>query len=1120
MKHLLLFISKRFVAYCLLFACLLLTALPASAQKQSISGTVTDATTNMPLIGAAVVVKGTSVGTSTDANGAYTLKVKPADVLVCSYFGYIQQEIVVGNRTSANFALAEENKKIDEVVVVGYGTLKKTQLVGAVENISGKALEGRTNATITRSLQGQVPGLNIIQSDGKPNHSGSVSIRGNGVSYNSRKSMTDAAGKSNSLGAGSTGALVLIDGVEGDMTTVNPDDVENISVLKDAASSAVYGARGAYGVILITTKKAKGESVSVNYNGSFAVSRRTVIWEDNIVSDGYTWAQNFANFYQNDTRTPTSSGSFPTAINNKKDTFSPEYLAELGVRAANGYKDKYGLNGNGNYMYYGNTNWLSMFYKDYSTTQNHNLSISASSERIQYSLSGRYYDQGGIYKIGDEEFKSYNLRQKGSVKINKWLTIDNNTSIFKRKYHQPMMTSAGNTLRQIEHRGQPVYVPYNEDGTPTYWGVASGYEVFKRGNTYQENNKLDAITKTTLTAEAIKDVLKIEGDFTYKAIRSQQERVSEQFRVSEAPDAWTDYNTSSYKSDWRYVTDYLAANLVLTWTPKLGEKHDLNVIGGYNVEKTDYRNQYLNSTGLLYPSLPSFTLMDGFELGSAESGGYDKRYVGIFARANYTLLNRYIFEFAGRYDGASLFPSKSQWGFFPSGSIGWRVSEEPWMKWSRNWLDNFKIRANVGSAGNSNISPYYFLEKMSADKSGLLFDGKRGTVVGAASIVPDNLTWETVTTYDVGLDIDVLNNRLSFSGDYYQRNTTDAICQGPELPDLYGATTPYGNYGAFKTKGWEVALSWRDSFTLGGKPFKYSAKVSVWDSRTWVTKYYNNSGNILTFYEGKELGEIWGFRTDGYFLSNDEANNWAIDTFHKNGSNFRAYAGDLKFIDINGDGKIDTGKGTLDDHGDLDRIGNEAPRYNYGINLSANWNGIGLSMLIQGVGQRDWYPNCESGFFYGMYNRPYGYIMKSQLGDNVVNVDYSTQNWVVTNADKKPYWTRQVGYSANRNVGPLTWENDYYLQDASYFRIKNITVDYTFPKKLTQKIHIQNLKVYISADNIFTHSPMFKNTDMFDPEVIDNGDSDFGQDSGLSGIGQGYSYPMLKTVTIGLNVTF
>lgn len=336
----------------------------------------------------------------------------------------------------------------------------------------------------------------------------------------------------------------------------------------------------------------------------------------------------------------------------------------------------------------------------------------------------------------------------------------------------------------------------------------------------------------------------------------------------------------------------------------------------------------------------------------------------------------------------------------------------------------------------------------------------------------------------------------------------------------YGATTPYGNYGAFKTKGWEVALSWRDSFTLGGKPFKYSAKVSVWDSRTWVTKYYNNSGNILTFYEGKELGEIWGFRTDGYFLSNDEANNWAIDTFHKNGSNFRAYAGDLKFIDINGDGKIDTGKGTLDDHGDLDRIGNEAPRYNYGINLSANWNGIGLSMLIQGVGQRDWYPNCESGFFYGMYNRPYGYIMKSQLGDNVVNVDYSTQNWVVTNADKKPYWTRQVGYSANRNVGPLTWENDYYLQDASYFRIKNITVDYTFPKKLTQKIHIQNLKVYISADNIFTHSPMFKNTDMFDPEVIDNGDSDFGQDSGLSGIGQGYSYPMLKTVTIGLNVTF
>lgn len=1115
--------SKKFavrgVFTCALACLMMLISSSVFAQSQTISGTVTDATTNSPLAGAAIMVKGTTVGTISDADGSYRINAKPTDVLVCTFFGYKSQEVTVGNRSAVNFSIAEDNTKIDDVVVVGYGTLKKTQLVGAVENLSGEALEGRTNSNITRSLQGQIPGLNIIQTDGKPNHQGAVYVRGGATSYKTRASVSSAGEGSHTIGQGGS-ALVLIDGVEGDLTTVNPDDVETISVLKDAASAAVYGARGAFGVILVTTKNAQKDNIRVNYNGSFSVNRRTVIWEDNLVSDGLEWLDNFANFFQNDTRTPESPGNLPSAVNNRADTYSTAYHEEFRRRKAEGDTNLYGLTSKGNYAYYGSTNWLDMFYKDYNISHTHNLSISGSSDKVSYALSGRYQNQDGVYKIGNEEFKSYNLRSKGSVKIAKWATLSNNTSIFSRKYYQPMVTGGNQPiLRQFEHRGQPIYTPYNEDGTLSFYGASVMYGAFQDGSSYQQNDKFDVISTTTLTLEPIKDVLKISGDFTYKAIRSTQVRISDIQTGYVAPGAEESYNTSSYKSDWRYNTDHLASNIVLTWTPKLGDNHNLNVMGGWNIEKTKYRRLYLQRKGLLYASIPSFELMDSDEY-SVEDDGYDRSMVGVFGRINYTLLNRYIFEFAARYDGSSRFPSNQRWGFFPSGSIGWRLSEEPWMTWSRNWLDNFKIRANVGSLGNANVSDYSFMDLMSVARSGIVINGaKQPYTMSPNSFVPASLTWETVTTYDIGLDMDFLRNRLSFSGDYYWRYTNDMLINGPDYPELLGADSPKGNYGSLKTKGWEASLSWRDSFKLGGKPFNYNVKVSVWDSRTWVKEYYNLNGNIYSYYAGKELGEIWGFRTDGYFLSNEEANNWVPDTFHKNGSNFRAYAGDLKFIDVNGDGKIDAGAGTLDDHGDLERIGNESPRYFYGINLGANWNGIGLSLFFQGVGQRDWYPGCESGFFWGMYNRPYGYLPKVHTTDAVI-MDYSTPNWVVTNASSRPYYTRQVAYAANRNVGPLTYENDYYMQDASYFRLKNITIDYTFPKEMTRKIRIENLKVYVSAENLFTHSPIYKHTKMFDPEVIGNGDSDFSTKFGLSGVGQGYSYPMLKTITIGLNVTF
>ncbi|MCF0174347.1 MAG: TonB-dependent receptor [Bacteroidales bacterium] len=1108
----------------LLLVCI--TSLGVRAQSLSVSGTVLDQA-GQPVFGAAIMVKGTNTGVTSDMDGTYTIKVANKNAtLQCQLYGYEPQEVAINGRSKVDFTLKEDSEMLDATVVVGYGTLKKAQLVGAVETLDSEALEGRVNASVTRTLQGQIPGLNIIQTDGKPNHSGQVYIRGNSTSYNRRASMTSATGASESIGQGGS-ALVLIDGVEGDLSTVNPEDIESVSVLKDASSAAVYGARGSYGVILVTTKQPSKDKVSVTYSGSVSVKQRLINWEDNYVDNSYIWAVNFDEFYKGDSVTPTAPGKQATKINNRGAAFDDAYLAELKNRMENGYKDIYGVASNGSYIYYGNVNWYDIFYKKANVAHTHNVTVQGSSDRVSWWVSGRYYGQDGIYKIGKEKYDQFNLRAKGKIKITKWLTFDNNTSVFKRDYFQPTgavpSEASGNILRNIEHRGQPLYPIYNQDGTYTFYAAAVGYQSFVRNSSYQNNDKLDVITTSALTFDIIKEVLQIKADYTYKGIRSKQERISDTVGGYDSPGALTLYNTSAYKSEWQYDTDYNATNVVLTWTPKINANHNLNIVAGWNAEKTVYRRRYETAKGTFlntdYPSWDLFYV--GENIPRVEEGAsYNKAMMGAFARINYTLFNRYIIEVAGRYDGSSLFPKKSQWGFFPSASAGWRISEERWMQGAKNWLSNFKIRANFGSLGNAQISPYKFISTTSLDSSSALIDGSKFQYLAIPTEVSDNLTWEKVTTWDVGVDLDFFHNRLSLSADYYNRNTTDLYCQGPELPGVLGQSTPKGNFGALRTKGFEVTLGWKDQVNVGGKPFSYGIKASLWDSRTWVTSYYNESGNILTYYEGKELGEIWGFRTDGIFKSNEEANNWATDTFHKNGSNFRAYAGDLKFLDIDGDGDINYGKGTLASHGDLERIGNETPRYQYGINLEARWNGIGIAIFLQGVGHRDWYPDCDSGFFWGMYNRPYSQIWDWQLGDNRAQVDMSTENWVVTNADKNPYWTRPVGYSANRNVGPLTMANDHYLQNAAYLRLKNLTIDYNFPKKLLDRAKIAAVKLYISGDNLATWTPLSKYAKNFDPETISNGDSDFDTTSGLSGLGQGYSYPMQRTFTFGVNLTF
>ena len=1071
-------------------------AAPAKAQ---VTGVVRDAAGN-PMIGVTVTIKGTLVGVSTGVDGSYTIPADKDAMLLFSYIGYRNQEELVGQRTQIDVTMQEDQLMMDEVVVVGYGTLKKRNIVGAVENLAGDAVENRPNADITRSLQGQIPGLNIVQTDGKAAHGGQVTIRG---VNNSFKARVNGGQKENKLGQGGS-ALVLIDGAEGDMSSVNPDDIASISVLKDASSAAVYGARGAFGVILITTKNPEKGKVRVNYNGSVSLHRRTVIWEDNVVTDPVQWVEAFRESYLNSSPTAT----VPSLFNNYMP-YSNAWFEELKRRRADPTMDNYSIDANGNYSYYGETNWLKEIYKSVNYSTTHAVSIQGGREGVSYYVSGRYYNQDGIYKVGEETYKKYNLRAKGSIRIRPWLTLDNNTSLMSSKYHQPMMHYGQQMIsRQIDMFAFPFALLKNPDGTWTQTAAKSGYAAFAEGTSWQEDNRLEVANTTTFNFEFVPEVFKVSADVTYKGARWTRDRMENLYTYYTGVNVSGQDNSYSSLENWNYISNYISTNIVGTLTPKLGRDHDLNVVAGWNLEDYDYRAQKTYRQGNLYPSKPSFTLMDG-EYYSTTSGGYTWGLVGFFGRINYAYAGRYLVELSARYDGSSKFPANSQWGFFPSASVGWRLSEEPWLKpHVEGWLDNFKIRLSAGSMGNGNIDPYKYIDYMTLKSSTVVIGNALGTYTVAPGAIPLSLTWETSTTYDVGADLDLFKNRLTMGFDWYRRYTTDMYTVGVSLPAVYGTAAPKGNNASLKTNGWELSVGWRDSFRLAGKEFRYGVKAMVWDSRTWVTKYINPTGNLDDYYEGMELGEIWGYRVEGLFRDQDDIDSHATQSFLQS-SDKVTRPGQVKFADLNEDGKIDQGAKTLSDHGDLTVIGNTSARYHYGINVNLNWNGIGISTFWQGVAKKNWYPRYDSGYFWGQYNRPFGYMLKAHTGSNVYSEELD--NWDTA------YWPRYSAYQTNESSvnRVLTTPNDRYMQDVSYIRLKNLTVDYTFPAHICRKMRIKGLKVYVSGENLWTSSPMFKYCDNYDPEVINAGDSDF-----RTAEGDGYSYPMLRTVTLGLNLTF
>lgn len=1075
------------------FLLMMLGCTQSFAQTKNVTGTVTSEN-GEPLVGVSIMVDGTTRGTTTNLDGTFSIAAKPSEALTFSYLGYHKKKVKVESKQTLAIILTEDLNLMDEVVVVGYGTQRRRNIVGAVENISGKEIENRPNAYVIRSLQGMVPGLNITMVDGKPSRSATMNIRAT----------------TQSIGAGGS-ALCLVDGVEADITAMNPEDIESISVLKDASSTAVYGARGAFGVILITTKKASRDKVTVDYNGSVSIIGETV--RPQMETNSLTWYNGFMEAYKGG-----KNNALPTGINNLfawNQSWETEFLKRMND-PDKGYTD-WAVGSDGKYQYYGDgTNWYNEFYKRTTWAQQHNLRIAGGGKRAGFIVSARYYEQDGIYRVGDEKFRQMNVRAKGTINITDRITLENNTDFVRRSYHEPTTYDQSLLVRRnIEHQGYPLTTVRNPDGSWTSAALYTGYASMAEGNTYRQNTKFDIKNSTFLTYEIIKNVLVARADYSYLFNHTRRNNIINTATAKTGPDISVTYPAKSSMNTTETQIEYHSGNANLTFTPKLGPDHNLSVVGGWNIEHKSARNIKMSRDGFILTNKPNYSLMTGVDYSISDASSYDWGFVGLFYRASYDYQGKYLAEVSGRYDGSSKFPTNERWGFFPSASIGWRMSQEKFMKNTNSWLDNLKWRVSIGKAGNGNVSPYKYLELLSFSTTSVIINGNQQTYTKVPStVVPANITWETSSTANLGLDINMLHNRLSFVGDIYRKATTDMFVVGAELPAVTGYSAPYGNNADMVTRGIELSLGWQDHFYVDNKPFNYSVRLSMWDSKSKITKYTSKTNTLPTiystkYYEGMELGEIWGYHVEGLFQTDEEAQEYGSKyqkTTFWSGDGATWAAGDLKFADINGDGVVNNGSNTLENHGDLVKIGNTSPRYNYGVNLSANWNNIGFSIFFQGVGKRDWYPAGESGLFWGQYNRPYGYALTWQNSDR----------WSEDNPNA--YWPRLRGWLSSTTRGTLRAANDRYLQNAAYCRLKTVTLDYTLPKKILRKTPITNLKFYVSGENLFFWSPLKKYAKNYDPEMITAGDSDFASTAGTNG--DGYGYPQTRSVTFGINLSF
>lgn len=1052
----------------------------AQGQKQ-LRGVVLDADQS-PLVGVTVRVQGADLKVQTVQGGHFVLPVQTSKgVLRASLVGYADQNINFLDLSPLTLIMEKTNTDLEEVVVVGYGTQKKGNLTGAVAHIGEEAFKNRPITNISQGLQGAVANLNITPADGRPSQSPSFNIRG-----------------TTSIGQGGS-ALVLIDGVEGNPSLINPHDIESVTVLKDAASAAIYGARGAFGVVLITTKNPKNDQIQVNYAGNYALKNPTYIPE--FVSDGYLWASMFNEAFAS----WNNYASYPQNVN-KTMKFSQEYLQELKRRSEDPSFPRVEVDPNtGEYIYYDSHNWMNDLYKKRTHALDQNLSFSGKSNKTSYIFSAHYLNQPGLFKYNSDDFKSYNLRAKGAIELTDWLQVYNNMDFGKNIFHIPMnIGETGGIWRNMAAEGHPMVPMFNPDGTLTQSAAytVGDYVYGKNGMDYDRN-----VLRTTsgFHAKFFDNSFNVKGDFTYQNTNSNENRIRVPVPYSRVQGV-IEYLGNQY-NDIREIqrnTQYLAGNLYADYEKRFAEKHYFKGLVGYNYELSTYKRIGMERNGLIYEDAEDINLALGESM--ATTGGYEQwNVLGGFFRLNYTYDDRYLLEVNGRYDGSSKFPKHERYALFPSVSAGWRLTNEPFWKWSKDKVSDIKFRASYGSLGNGNIASYVFQEQLALGQMTRILEGRQQASTSAPAVIPDGLTWETSTTANYGLDLGFFRNKLTVNTDYYVRKTTNMFTAGKELPAIFGAASPKGNYADLETRGFEATVSYSDKFDIADKQFNFSVKAVFSDNKSKILKFNNERKLLNDYYEGQRLGDIWGYVTDGFYTSQHQIKTSADQSLFNTTASGVWRVGDIKFKDINNDGVINNGENTATNSGDRIIIGNSTPRYRFGVNLAFDYSDFFVSAFIQGVAKQDWYPSRGANTFWGQYNAPYGHPLVSQLG----NI------WTEDNPDA--YFPRYTGYLAWTAGGTLRETQTRYLQNAAYARLKNLQIGYKVPAPFLKKYAIKSLAVYFSGENLFTYSPMFKITKgNIDPE--NTGDSD--QLLGDSNQGDGFNYPMIKSYSFGFTLTF
>lgn len=1083
------------------------TATTASQQNGSITCTVEDAIG--PVIGASVMIKGTTRGSVTNSDGVASLDgLKNGDIIKISSIGYITQEFTYTGQSTLKVILKEDSQLLEETVVVGYGSQKKVNLTGAVDQVTSEAFEGRPVANVTQMLEGAIPNLNISLADGKPGRTADFNVRGAG-----------------SINGGS--ALVLIDGVEGDPSLLNPNDIESVSVLKDAAASAIYGARAPFGVVLITTKNASEGKPKVVYSSTYSLQTPQNV--PDVVSDGYVWAEHFADAYFGYNR------NYPSGIN-KTQQFSLAWLEEYKARHDSGNFGTVISDGSigskGRYVYYPEgTDFYDELYKKQVFSQNQNLSISGSDGKFDYYLSGRFYSYSGLFNSDTQtdKFHTYNMRFKGGYQATPWLKISNNFEFSNNRYYNPITYSEGSGViwRNIADEGHPSSPMFNPDGTLTYSAVYGVGDLLYGKSGLTSKNEIFRNT-TTVATKFLDNRLRFNADFTFKKAgyyHTKKQVRSPYARSVEADGTSKIEYISGVHSNLQETVDntnYIATNIYGEYEDTFADKHYFKAMLGWNYETSNYKRVRGYNDSLLTDDVENIQLAMGTDNRKVESTWRAYQFGGAFFRLNYAFADRYLLEVNGRYDGSSRFPENARWAFFPSVSAGWRITQEPWWHVDPKAVSNAKIRASWGSLGNAaGLSNYQYKQTLSTSQSGYILDGLRQYYLNIPAAQPANLTWETATTYDFGADLGFLNNRLTVNADYYIRKTTDMIVKGPTVPDVFGASSPKGNYADMSTYGYEISIEWRDRFDLGGKEFNYSIKGTLADYYSVIDKFNNANNSLSTkanqsldgnYYEGMRLGELWGYVSNG--LWQDQASIDAAEAraqaagqkyynpLMKTSTSYKLYPGDIKIEDLNGNGYIDRGQNTVDDPGDRKIIGNEEPRYIYSFNISADWNNIFVSAFFQGVGKQDWYPSNECATFWGQYNRPYAQMPKWHV-DN-----YWTEN------NPNAFLPRYCGYYDPFYKGTSN-ANTRYLMNVAYLRLKNVQIGYNLPASWMKKAHLGGVSIYFSGENLFTWSPLYKYTRDINVSNIGTSDPDL-----TTGSGDAYNYPMMRSFSLGLNITF